>query len=316
MHFNQNALRRFLILCLGFIALPFCGFAFQETLYTSELYKQIISSNENKLFIDNVKLVDDVSSLMLAEEIDFYEALGEKLDIDINYDSLGLITNISSLYLYDITGAHIALDRINIDTISLMKGKLETMLLNEINTKALYIDSLEINTQFRLEYSNVNTLIAYGGEITNFEISNTTFSGFFETLVLKVSANYWISNCVFEEGAYFSADVEGAFIDFLLEGNVFEPIDSNLTFPMDSINGGNQEIIMKTQVRVNFFGDVDQASIVENVFEKDDFEQYLYLEGDYDYMTISTNEVGITLYPVATIIKQLTMDENTFDASV
>lgn len=287
-----------------------------KTLYTSELYRQIITTTDETLMIEDVKLVDDVSPIMLNEDIDFYSALDKKLDIAFDYDSLGLKSNVEFLYLYDITGAYVTIDNINIDTVSLTKAKVESFLLNDITTNTLYLDSLDVNERLRIENARIHNLTGYGGEVTNFEITNTSFSGFFETIVMKVKANYWIQDCVFEEGAYFSADVEGSFIDFLLEGNEFQAIDSNLAFPLDSIGMGSEEIIMKTPVRINFFGDVDQASIVENVFEKDSVEQYLYLEGDYDYMIFSGNDVGITLYPVATIIKQLTMDDNIFDANV
>lgn len=289
------------------------AFAFQKTMTTSKLYEQLVNTSSEELIIKNRNLIDDITPLM-DTGLSFYEALQQQVKRPLPYDSMGLITSVKILHLERINGTSLQLQNLNIDSISLRKVELNDIILSEIYAQDLFVDSSKVVNTFRLQDAKIGTFQMQLNAMADLEMADNEFRQHVYTSQNKISGNFWITDCMFKEGAYLSADVEGSFIDFALERCVFEPIDSELAIKMDSLS--DKGIIMKSQLRINLFGDVDQAYFVDNIFEEDPTDQYFYLEGDYDYMVISGNEFGSILYPAATVIKQFIMDDNIFKSNI
>jgi len=141
----------------------------------------------------------------------------------------------------------------------------------------------------------------------------STFSVFFQMGSSIITGELWITETRFEEGAYIAPEFEGNFTDFYLSRCTFEPIDSNIQVYDDF---SQSDLIPRTQLRLNLFGDVDQMFIEENDFLANEEDQIIYVEGDFDYMAVSDNIFESHFYPANTVAKQLTFLGNEVSADL
>lgn len=293
------------------------SFAFQtpKRINLSSIYKDLISSNEEVLTYKNITINDDIYDRTLQEDsLDFISALEAILKYKVPYDSLGIISNVEELYLTNITSKDVEFYKLNLPYFTINNSHFEILGIFESKIADFGIDSTTVNNRFSIADVKFEKFWDFENKYTQVEYSDCVFSSFYMMSQSKFSGEFWIYDSRFKEGAYIGPVFDGSFTDFLLSGNIFEAIDSEI--PIQDEELMPDSFIPKTQLRLNLFGDLEQIFVVGNDFLSNDKDQLIYIEGDFGYMSVSDNLFESILFPACTVSKQLSYMENEVTADL
>lgn len=296
------------LLCLGYQARAFQA---PKKVALSEIYRQIIQSEEAVLQFKGLYLQDDFTTAKNLKNPElFYQALKEKIKIDIPFDSLGIKTSVEVVYLDDITAKNISFAFLNLGWLEFKVGHFERLNFHSIKADTVFMDSVYVNYAFRIEDSEFNEFSDIESSYQSQYIYRSEFNGYYNMYRSRIHEEFYIYDSRFKEGAHIGPHFEGTFTDFLSSGNTFEPIDSALPFYLEEISPDS--VIYKTQVVFNIFGQLNQFSLEDNEFFSKGDEQFVYLTsaGACEGMSVAGNLFQSHLYIASTISVRLDFVEN------
>ncbi|MFT6827656.1 MAG: hypothetical protein ACJAZV_000940 [Roseivirga sp.] len=277
----------------------------------SEIYRQIIESDEEILQFKGIYLQDDFTTAKNVKDPElFYKALKEKIKIDIPFDSLGIKSNVEVVYMDDITAKTVSFAFLNLEFFEFKVGKFERLNFHSIKADTVFMDSVHVNYAFTIEDSKFNDFSDIESNYQSHYIYRSEFSGYYNMYRSRIHEEFYIYDSRFKEGAHIGPHFEGTFTDFLTIGTVFEQIDSELPLLLEEIS--SDSIVYKTQVVFNIFGKLDQFSLDDNQFYSKGDEQYVYISGASSIGSVSivVNLFQSQLYIAATIGTRMDFVEN------
>jgi hypothetical protein len=277
----------------------------------SEIYRQIIESDEEILQFKGIYLQDDFTTAKNVKDPElFYKALKEKIKIDIPFDSLGIKSNVEVVYMDDITAKTVSFAFLNLEFFEFKVGKFERLNFHSIKADTVFMDSVHVNYAFTIEDSKFNDFSDIESNYQSHYIYRSEFSGYYNMYRSRIHEEFYIYDSRFKEGAHIGPHFEGTFTDFLTIGTVFEQIDSELPLLLEEIS--SDSIVYKTQVVFNIFGKLDLFSLDDNQFYSKGDEQYVYISGASSIGSVSivVNLFQSQLYIAATIGTRMDFVEN------
>ena len=162
-----------LVLMLALFFSCFSLQAFQQPLKLSQLYKQLITSDQEVLEISNRKLIDDLNASYELDAYDFLENLRESLGSPITTDSIWVVPKIKNLKLTNVTGNAIALRQLQLDELIIDKGSYRELFITAVNSELIRLDSVTVESEYHLSYSNILTYQEFENHFTNGDAFNT-----------------------------------------------------------------------------------------------------------------------------------------------
>jgi hypothetical protein len=277
----------------------------------SEIYRQIIESDFDVLQFKGIYLQDDFTTAQNVKDPElFYQALKEKIKIDIPFDSLGIKTIVEVIYMDEITAKTISFAFLNLAFFEFKVGQFERLNFHSIKADTVFMDSVHVNYAFTIEDSKFNEFSDIESNYQSQYIYSSEFSGYYNMYRSRIHEEFYIFDSRFKEGAHIGPHFEGTFTDFLISGTTFEQIDSELPLLLEDISPDS--IVYKTQVVFNIFGELDQFSLEDNNFYSKGDEQFTYLTsaGAVGAITIAGNLFESHLYLSATVSIRMDFRQN------
>ncbi len=280
-----------------------------KTINLSEIYRDVIQSQNETLSYKDMTVVDDISSNNTANDPNaFLTKLKALINIEIPVDSGGIISHVKTLYLGNMVGKNIALFSLNLEYLQIVSGEFKQLTFQNMKADTVYMDSVLVKDTFIIDDSAFNEFSDIQSDYTNHFIYSTVFTGYYNMYRTKIHQEFYIFDSRFKEGAHIGPHFEGTFTDFLVENTVFEPIDSALPLYLPDISPDS--VVYKTQVVFNFFSEPDQVSLYDNSFLSNSDEQHILMTGRYDQIAISGNTIQSHLYAAFTVNTRFDFYEN------
>ena len=298
-----------LVLMLALFLSCFSLQAFQQPLKLSQLYKQLITSDQEVLEISNRKLIDDLNASYELDAYDFLENLRESLGSPITTDSIWVVPKIKNLKLTNVTGNAIALRQLQLDELIIDKGSYRELFITAVNSELIRLDSVTVESEYHLSYSNILTYQEFENHFTNAYWIDNFFLDFLHVGNAYLNAEFYISGCTFKDGGYLGITNGDGFTDFRMLLNTFEPMDSDL--PMYSADS-TQSHVFKAQFHVVHYTPVTQWVFDYNTFQPGTEEEMVHLEGEVGTLNMVKNDFGTTLVMNIAINKHWGFVDNTF----
>lgn len=285
------------------------AFQAQKTVRLSQVYKDVISSKAEVLNYDNIRIIDDITpNANDPEAADFIATLESILDTDITTDTLGIISKVREISINDLQSDQIAFQFLNLSRLTILAGSFDYLTFNQIRVDTVLVQEVKVSGTFLIKNSHFGEYRGLQNEYTSDEIYNTEFKGHYRLYGVGISSTFWVYDSRFGEGANIEIQFKGTYNDFYMEGNTFEPIDSAIPV---SIEGYSPDpAIFRTQARFNLFGNLDQFYLIGNKFHADAEEQFIFVEGEFEYMAIDQNLIESQFYPEVTVSRQLMFLDN------
>ncbi|MFT6827655.1 MAG: hypothetical protein ACJAZV_000939 [Roseivirga sp.] len=304
------------ILISGILSVVFFSnsYGFQNQIKLSSVYQKIIQSENDFLEISDAIIIDDLKIEVRLDSSNFIEKLSKLLKMDVPNDIQGIKSKVKHLYFHNIKGVNLYLSHLNIDTLTLLSVNFSKLHFYKLRSNELAFDSLKVTDILTIERSEIGLFIDQFNEYERYRLIENTFNGFYTSASIDISNEYFVIDCHFKKGANMAPDFIGTFNDFLLEGSVFDPITSALSFQNDSISPA--PFIMRSQLRLNLFGTVHQAIIDSNVFKSDSIDQVMLFSGDIDYLRILNNRFESIPHLSTSVIRQLEFAGNSIERSI
>lgn len=291
------------------------GFQIKREIPLSQVYKSIIQSKDTSLVLSNFRIYDDID--YFSYEIDskaYLELLEDRVGFEIPMNEGKIISNVKELVFSDVQGDHLLLQYLDLEQITLTDLSLEYLSLRNLNANAFIMDSVVVFDEYRLDSLTVHSYQEQRNQFQSYQIYDSEFTGHFMTTQSEISGLFWIYGSRFGEGAYIGPTFTGKFNDMTLEGNVFEPIDSNVPVALEEFK--NDSAVYRTQLYLNLFGELYQVNLAENDFLNKGNEQFVFVEGEFDYLGIEGNLFESHFYPQTAVDKQLALSDNNFEGKV
>ncbi len=305
----------FYFLFLLLISNTLLAFQSQKTVKLSSIYNDLITSNQSDLYYEQMYLIDDITDPITPDkETDFIKRLEKILGKKVPTDSLGILTQVDRILFNRITSEFINLEKVHLNGLDLLDSKIETLDFNELKIDSVVLDSVNISAKFTIRDSHFGEYSDSRNVYQRYEIYNTVFRKHYLITQTVLKGEFWVFDCTFEEGAYIGPMYNATFGDFTMEGCIFEPIDSSIPVLMEDLSPDS--LVFKTQAYFNLFGEIYQFNVSDTDFQSNGDEQYIFIEGGFEYMGFEGNNVASQFFPQATVTKQLTMSENEFTGNV
>lgn len=151
----KSVLKATILIC-AFIAFSSTSFAFQtaKKVSLSSIYKEIIQTNNSSISYNNIFINDDIyDRQQQSDSLTFIESLEAILNIDIPYDSLGILSNFDHLSFNNVNSKDLELSDLNLDSLTIGPGEYDILGIYYSNVSAFSIDSTVINNY--MIYDNV-----------------------------------------------------------------------------------------------------------------------------------------------------------------
>jgi hypothetical protein len=277
----------------------------------SEIYRQIIESDYDVLQFKGIYIQDDFTTPKNVKDPKlFYQALKEKIKIDIPFDSLGIKTFVDVIYMDNIMAKNLSFAFLNVDLFDFKVCQFERLNFYSMKADTVFMDSVHVNYAFQIVDSKFNEFSDIESSYQSQYIYRSEFSGYYNMYRSRIREEFYIFDSRFKEGAHIGPHFEGTFTDFLVTGTTFEQIDSNLPLLLEDISPDS--IVYKTQVVFNIFGELDQLSLEDNNFYAKGDEQFAYLTSASAIggITIAGNLFQSHLYLAATVSTRMDFVEN------
>ncbi len=285
------------------------GFQGRKEVKLSKIYNDVISSSSSLLEYDNIKIIDDLNrSRIYKNHEDLISSLKRSLGKDVSYDTSGLATKVKEIYFDNVRGENIAFEMLNLTKLEFKNGEFQSLEFIDIAVDTVYMDSTKVFDSFTIHSSNFTEFHDYRNNYQRHEIFDTNFRGFYmmsQTVILGELRYY---NTLFGEGGHFGPFYEGTFADFLMDGCTFEPIDSDLPLLIEDYSPDST--VFKTQAYFNLFGDLYQMNLSNTKFLSAEDEQFIFIQGNFEYMGIEGNTIASQFYPQVTVSKQMAFVDN------
>lgn len=268
-----------------------------------------MDSQEDYLEISDRRLIDDINTVNGSDAEMFFENLAQKTGRNILLDSIWLKTSVKALSLYNVSGSALTIGQLKLETLRIRQSTFRTLSVNRIVADTLSLDSVKVESQYYLKRSQIGFYESYDNSMNRAFWSDNTFTNFLNVGNIYMNAEFWISDCTFKNGGYIGVTNGDGFSDFLMDRNVFEPIDSNFKlYNSDS----TENYTFKTQFHVVHYTPVAQWSMNNNVFEPGSEEELVHLEGEVKTLVMRQNDFGTTLVLNTAITKHWSFWENVF----
>lgn len=307
-----------LALCLFLLfAVLSTASAFQtpKAVKLSQIYKDVISSKEEALFYDQINIIDDITPLASdPESVDFLAVLESILGMDIRADSTGIISTVHEIIINEAKTESITFQLLNLERFEIAGGDFGQLTFNDLRVDTLSMLSTKVNSSFLIKNSHFGEYGEYQNDHYQCQIYDTEFTGYYELSNVNINSLFWVYDSQFKEGAHFSIEFKGAYSDFYMEGTTFEPIDSAIPVFMEGFS--TDSVIHRTQVRFNLFGELNQFYLIGNKFLADSEEQFIFIEGEFEYMAIDENIIQSQFYPEVTVSHQLMFLNNEITGNI
>ncbi len=312
MHHHFYSGWRRLLLSLVFLlgTLP-CVLAFQtpQTIKLSEIYREVISSDNEKLHYNQVQIVDDITANAADPEAsDFLASLASVLKTEIPADSMGIISRVKEIEIHNAQSSSIAFQHLQLDKFSITEGSFDELTFHHMRVDTVKLRLLKVNASFLIRNSHFGEYREWQNDHVKCEIYDTEFHGHYRLYDIRISSLFWVYDSKFEEGANFDMEFKGTFNDFYMEGTTFEPIDSAIPVLMEG--DSSDSVVFRTQARFNLYGNLHQFYLISNKFHATDDEQFIFVEGEFEYMAIDQNLIESQFYPEVTVSRQLMFLDN------
>lgn len=283
--------------------------AFQAPLKLSQLYLQLMDSQEDYLEIGDRRLIDDINTVSPSDATTFFENLAQVTGRTIATDSIWLESSVKALSLYNVTGSALAIGQLKLETLRIRRSTFRTLSVGRIRADTLSLDSVQVESEYNLKSSQIGFYESYDNRMNRALWNDNTFTNFLNVGNIYMDAEFWISDCTFKNGGYLGVTNGDGFSDFSMDRNVFEPIDSNFKlYNSDS----TENYTFKTQFHVVHYTPVAQWSMNNNVFEPGSEEELVHLEGEVKTLLMRQNDFGTTLVMNTAINKHWSFWENVF----
>lgn len=280
------------------------AFQSKKILRLSQLYKEILLSDDEKLTYNRVQIVDDITAYAIdPEAADFLTTLESILDMDIPTDTMGIISKVREIDITNIQGEQLSLQFLHLSKLTITGGSFAEFNFNKVRIDTVVIQSIKVTGTFLIRNSRFGEYRELGNTYTRNEIYDTEFTGHYRLYSVNISSTFWVYDSKFHEGANLEVHFTGTYNDFYMEGNTFESIDSAI--PVSMPGASTESVIFKTQARFNFFGNLHQFYLISNKFHSDSEEQFIFIEGEFEYMAIDENLIESQFYPEVTVTRQL-----------
>ncbi len=280
--------------------------AFQaaKTIKLSQVYKDVISSNKESLIYDQVQIVDDITAYASdPEATDFLVSLESILQRDVPADSLGIISSVKEIAISGVESEQIAFQFLNLDKFTVLAGTFDQFTFHQMRVDTVTLQLLKVNSGFLIRDSHFDEYREIQNDHGKCEIYNTEFDGHYRLYDIRINSLFWVYDSKFREGANFDVEFNGTYNDFYMEGTTFEPVDSAI--PVVLAGDSEDSVIFRTQARFNLFGNLHQFYLINNKFHADTKEQFIFVEGEFEYMAIDENLIESQFYPEVTVTRQL-----------
>lgn len=283
--------------------------AFQAPLKLSELYLDLMDSQESYLEISDRRLIDDINTFNGSDAETFFENLAQKTGRNILLDSIWLKTSVKALGLYNVTGSSLTIGQLKLETLRIRRSTFRTLSVGRVVADTLSLDSVQVESEYNLKSSQIGFYESYDNRMNRAFWNDNTFTNFLNVGNIYMDAEFWISDCTFQNGGYIGVTNGDGFSDFSMDRNFFEPIDSNFKlYNSDS----TENYTFKTQFHVVHYTPVAQWAMNNNVFEPGSEEELVHLEGEVNTLLMRQNDFGTTLVMNTAINKHWSFWENVF----
>lgn len=281
--------------------------AFQAPLKLSQLYLQLMDSQEDYLEVIDRRLIDDINTASPSDAATFFENLAQVTGRRIAIDSIWLQTSVKVLGLYNVTGSALTIRQLKLETFRIGRSTFRTLGVSGIMADTLSLDSVQVESKYELLDSQVGLYESFENRINQVYWKDNTFTDFVNVGNIYIGADFWIHECTFKNGGYLGITNEEGFSDFSMYRNVFEPIDENFAlYNSDS----TENFIFKTQFHVVHYTPVTQWSMDNNIFQPGAEEELVHLEGEVNTLLMKQNDFGTTLVINTAIAKHWAFGDN------
>lgn len=281
--------------------------AFQTPLKLSQLYLQLMDSQEDYVEVSDRKLIDDINTASPSDAATFFENLAQKTGRRIAVDSIWLQTSVKALDLYNVTGSALIIRQLKLETFRISRSTFRTLGIRGIMADTLSLDSVQVESKYELLDSQVGLYEDFENRINQVYWKGNTFTDFVNVGNIYIGTEFWVHECTFKNGGYLGITNEGGFSDFSMWRNVFEPIDENFAlYSSDS----TEKFIFKTQFHVVHYTPVTQWSMDNNIFQPGAEEELVHLEGEVNTLLMKQNDFGTTLVINTAITKHWGFGDN------
>lgn len=280
------------------------AFQGKKTLKLSQVYREIILSEDEKLAYNEVQIVDDITAYANdPEATDFLTTLESILDMDIPTDTIGIISSVKEITLSNVESRQITFRSLHLDKFTVLAGTFDQFTFHQMRVDAVTLQLLKVNAGFLIRDSHFGEYREIQNDHVKCEIYDTAFDRHYRLYDIRINSLFWVYHSRFREGANFDIEFNGTYNDFYMEGTTFEPVDSAIPVLLQ----GNSEdsVVFRTQARFNFFGNLHQFYLINNKFHADTEEQFIFVEGEFEYMAIDENLIESQFYPEVTVTRQL-----------
>lgn len=306
-----------LIMIVGLLIFSHCAMSFQtkNDINLSDIYRQIIQTKKEHLTFSNIRVNDDLDLLPYeANSPEYLNKLEAILKLDIPLDGNGIISEVKTLSFKNVQGSHLMLQSLHLNELDINNMSLDNLSIKKVKTKHFIMDSVEVRDEYRLDSVDIGQYEEMRNSFHSYHIFGSIFNRHFMTTQSEISELFWIFNSRFKSGAYIGPYYVGNFNGFTMENNVFEPLRSNVPVELEEFDF--EPRIFKTQLYLNLFGKLYQMNMAENQFLNDGSEQYIFIEGEFDYMGIEGNLFQSHFYPQTAVNRQLALSDNDFERKV
>lgn len=299
----------FSLVCLILLASPnfnLQGFQEVEVVKLSEIYRKIIQTSDEVLRYKDIQIVDDITTSENAERPNlFIESLAQKLGRKIPTDSMGIITKVEHLYLDNTSGQNVSFTALNLNVLSIEDGQFRNLNFDSFHVDTVELVSIVVTDTFMIQRSHFIEFYDLENEYNEHHIYSSEYSGYYNMVYTKIHRELHIYDSRFKEGAHIGPHFEGTYTDFLIENSIFEPIDSATPLLLTEVSPDS--IIYRTQAAFNVFGELDHITLDGNTFLTTEGydEQFVYIQGDFDGLSIHDNKFGSQLYIQGKVSNQM-----------
>lgn len=285
---------------------PTYAFQSQRSLKLSEIYREIIQTNDLVLQYKNVRIEDDITTNENAERPElFIQSLAQKLKMTIPTDSMGIITNVEHLYLDNASGQNISFTALHLNVLSIEDGQFRNLNFDSFHVDTVELVSIVVTDTFMIQRSHFMEFYDLENEYNEHHIYSSEYSGYYNMVYTKIHRELHIYDSRFKEGAHIGPHFEGTYTDFLIENSIFEAIESATPLLLTEVSPDS--IIYRTQAAFNVFGELDHITLDGNTFLTTEGynEQFVYIQGDFDGLSIHDNKFGSQLYIEGKVSNQM-----------
>lgn len=268
-----------------------------EKVFLSEIYRDLVLSEEEVLYYKNILLVDDLDGKTRNKSPEeFLAVLEKKLKLRVRSDTSGIFTSVKQLYIDNLSGQRIVFSSLNLDVLDIKSGQLDKLLYRHMHINTVVMSELAVKDTFRIETSSFVDFFDIQNDYNYHHVYDTDYTGYYNMFYTRVHREFHIYNSSFQEGAHLGPHFEGTFTDFYMSDTRFEPIDSSEPLLLEDVSPDS--VVYKTQVAFNFFGKLNQFSLESNQFKVPDnyHEQFVYVHGDFENVFILGNQFQSQLY--------------------